>query len=52
VPFLLCSKWCRRDDVQEFSESACAHGALGVFPATDIVPLALANALKLDKYGA
>jgi 2,3-bisphosphoglycerate-independent phosphoglycerate mutase len=52
VPFLLYSKWCRRDDVQEFSESACAHGALGVFPATDIVPLALANALKLDKYGA
>ncbi|MFA5374715.1 MAG: 2,3-bisphosphoglycerate-independent phosphoglycerate mutase [Dehalococcoidia bacterium] len=52
VPFLLCSKWCRRDDVQEFSESACVHGALGVFPATDIIPLALANALKLDKYGA
>jgi 2,3-bisphosphoglycerate-independent phosphoglycerate mutase len=52
VPFLLCSKWCRRDSVQEFSESACSHGALGVFPATDIVPLALANALKLDKYGA
>lgn len=52
VPFLLCSKYCRRDDVKEFSESACAHGALGVFPAIDIVPLALANALKLDKYGA
>ncbi|MFA5367376.1 MAG: 2,3-bisphosphoglycerate-independent phosphoglycerate mutase [Dehalococcoidia bacterium] len=52
VPFLLYSKYCRRDDVKEFSESACAHGALGVFPAIDIVPLALANALKLDKYGA
>jgi 2,3-bisphosphoglycerate-independent phosphoglycerate mutase len=52
VPFLLHSKWCRHDSVQEFSESACSRGALGVFPATDIVPLALANALKLEKYGA
>ena len=52
VPFLLHSKWCRRDSVQEFSESACSHGALGVFPAIDIVPMALANALKLEKYGA
>lgn len=52
VPFLLCSKWCRRDAVSEFSENACSGGALGVFPAIDIVPLALANSLKLDKYGA
>jgi len=52
VPFLLYSKQCRHDSVREFSETACSNGALGVFPATDIVPLALANALKLEKYGA
>ncbi|MEA1959637.1 MAG: 2,3-bisphosphoglycerate-independent phosphoglycerate mutase [Chloroflexota bacterium] len=52
VPFLLYSKYCRRDGVEEFSERACAGGALGNFPAVDIMPLALANALKLDKYGA
>lgn len=52
VPFLLHSRWCRSDDVKEFSESACIHGALGRFPATQIMPLAMANALKLEKYGA
>ncbi len=52
VPFLLRSKWCRPDGVEEFSESACAKGSLGRFPGVDIMPLALANALKLGKYGA
>ena len=52
VPFLLRSRWCRPDGVEEFSERACCLGALGRFPATDVMPLALANALKLDKFGA
>lgn len=52
VPFLLRSKWCRPDGVEEFSESACTKGSLGRFPGADIMPLALANALKLGKYGA
>jgi 2,3-bisphosphoglycerate-independent phosphoglycerate mutase len=52
VPFLLYSRYCRHDDVQEFSERACARGALGRFPATDIMPLAMANALRLTKFGA
>jgi len=52
VPFLLRSQWCRPDRVEEFSERACCLGALGRFPATDVMPLALANALKLDKFGA
>jgi 2,3-bisphosphoglycerate-independent phosphoglycerate mutase len=38
--------------VVEFSESACLRGGLGIFPATQIMPLAMANALKLTKYGA
>jgi 2,3-bisphosphoglycerate-independent phosphoglycerate mutase len=52
VPFLLRSKWCLPDDVPEFSERACAAGALGRFPATQVMPLALAHALRLEKFGA
>ncbi|MBA7633096.1 2,3-bisphosphoglycerate-independent phosphoglycerate mutase [subsurface metagenome] len=52
VPILLYSKWCRSDRVKEFSESACLLGGLGRFPATQIMPLAMANALKLAKFGA
>lgn len=52
VPVLLYSQWCRRDNVGEFSELACASGELGRFPAVDIMPLAMANALKLTKFGA
>jgi len=52
VPVLLYSKWCRPDKVNRFSESACILGGLGRFPATQIMPLAMANALKLNKFGA
>jgi 2,3-bisphosphoglycerate-independent phosphoglycerate mutase len=52
VPILLHSKWCRADAVNEFSESACLRGGLGQFPATQVMPLAMANALKLTKFGA
>ncbi len=52
VPFMLRSRWCRPDDVSEFSERACLAGGMGRFPAVDILPLAMANALKLDKFGA
>jgi len=52
VPVLLYSKWCRSDKVSEFSESACISGGLGRFSATQIIPLAMANALKLNKFSA
>ncbi len=52
VPVLLHSRWCRRDSVSQFSEPACTAGGLGRFPATQVMPLAMANALKLTKYGA
>ena len=52
VPFMLRSKWCRPDNVTEFSERACLTGGMGCFPAIEIMPLAMANALKLDKFGA
>jgi 2,3-bisphosphoglycerate-independent phosphoglycerate mutase len=52
VPVLICSKYCRPDRVKEFSESAFISGGLGRFHATQIMPLAMANALKLTKFGA
>jgi 2,3-bisphosphoglycerate-independent phosphoglycerate mutase len=52
VPTLLWSRYCRPDGVAEFGERACARGSLGVFPATDELPLALGHALRLNKYGA
>ncbi|MBA7621750.1 2,3-bisphosphoglycerate-independent phosphoglycerate mutase [subsurface metagenome] len=52
VPVLLHSKWCRPDKVSQFSESACSSGGLGRFPAIQIMLLAMANALKLTKFGA
>jgi len=52
VPIILYSRWCRPDSVKEFSESVCILGGLGRFPAIQVMPLAMANALKLTKFGA
>jgi 2,3-bisphosphoglycerate-independent phosphoglycerate mutase len=52
VPVLICSKYCRTDDVKEFSEKAFLAGGLARIHATHIMPLAMANALKLTKFGA
>ena len=52
VPTLLHSKCCRTDGSTGFSESACLRGGLGQFEAKYLMPLALANAGRLGKYGA
>jgi 2,3-bisphosphoglycerate-independent phosphoglycerate mutase len=52
VPTLLYSKLVRPDGIPEFGERACARGSLGVLPATHIMPIALANAGRIAKYGA
>ncbi len=52
VPFLMHAKWAREDGVEGFNERACRHGVLGVVPAVDVLPLALAHAGRLTKYGA
>lgn len=52
VPILIHSQWCRPDEVKEFSERNCALGGLGRLLAVEVMPLAMANALKLTKFGA
>ena len=57
VPTLLRSRYCRPDGATgpggpEFGERACGRGSLGVFPATDELPLAMGHAQRLNKYGA
>lgn len=52
VPFLLHSAHCREGNALHFNEQECLKGSLGVFPAVDVMPLAMAHALRLQKYGA
>ena len=53
VPFLLWAPaTARPDDQLNFGERACARGGFGTFSALDTLPLALAHASRLTKYGA
>ncbi len=53
VPTLLWSKLGRADRVGDFGESSCRTGSLGpYFPAVDLIPLGLAYAGRLEKFGA
>jgi 2,3-bisphosphoglycerate-independent phosphoglycerate mutase len=52
VPVLLWAPTCRPDSVIEFGESYCLRGGLGQFPAMYLMPLAMAHAQRLGKYGA
>lgn len=42
----------RPDRASAFGETVCSNGGLGTFPATELMPLALAHAQRLAKYGA
>jgi 2,3-bisphosphoglycerate-independent phosphoglycerate mutase len=52
VPALLWSARCGRDDVERFGERWCLRGGLGLRPTKDLMALMLANAGRLQKYGA
>ncbi|HNQ22015.1 MAG TPA: 2,3-bisphosphoglycerate-independent phosphoglycerate mutase [Phycisphaerae bacterium] len=52
VPVLLAAETCRPDRVSGFGERECLHGGLGQFEARYLLPLALAHAGRLQKYGA
>jgi len=51
-PFMLFSKYIRVDETEQFNEKECVKGGLGRFSAVDVLPLMMANALKLQKFGA
>jgi 2,3-bisphosphoglycerate-independent phosphoglycerate mutase len=53
VPVLLWSRLARKDRVETFGERACLAGALGPhIPARELMPLAIAHAGRLEKFGA
>ncbi|MCC6124364.1 MAG: 2,3-bisphosphoglycerate-independent phosphoglycerate mutase [Pirellulales bacterium] len=52
VPVLLSSPACRPDGCQKFGERETLCGGLGQFSAVYLMPLALAHAGKLGKFGA
>jgi 2,3-bisphosphoglycerate-independent phosphoglycerate mutase len=52
VPTLLYGKYVRADGFTEFGERVCARGSLGRLPAKDLMPIALANAQRIAKFGA
>jgi 2,3-bisphosphoglycerate-independent phosphoglycerate mutase len=51
-PVLLYSRYIRPDGIRRFTERSCVKGQLGRFSAVNLLPLMLANGLKLKKFGA
>ena len=52
VPVLLKSPYVFGKTCGSFSERECLKGELGIFPTVSLMPLALANAGRLKKFGA
>ncbi|WP_324716326.1 2,3-bisphosphoglycerate-independent phosphoglycerate mutase [Carboxydochorda subterranea] len=53
VPVLLWARTARKDRwIQKFGESECARGSLGQVRAVELLPLMLAHAGRLVKFGA
>jgi 2,3-bisphosphoglycerate-independent phosphoglycerate mutase len=52
VPVLLKSPYVLGQTCQMFTERECIKGELGIFPTVNLMPLALANAGRLKKFGA
>ena len=52
LPVLLWSTHVRPDSVTQYGERPCIAGGLGHIHNTDLIPLAMANAGRLAKFGA
>ena len=52
VPVLVAGRTCRPDGLPAFGESECLKGGLGQFQAMYLMPLSLAHADRLGKFGA
>ena len=52
VPVMVRSKVCGADRLERFTEKQCNSGSLGIFPMVELMPVLLANAGRIDKFGA
>jgi 2,3-bisphosphoglycerate-independent phosphoglycerate mutase len=52
VPVLMAAPYLRGGHKGRFDEVSCRSGEIGTIPASHILPLAMAHAGKLDKFGA
>ncbi|MGZ5354579.1 MAG: 2,3-bisphosphoglycerate-independent phosphoglycerate mutase, partial [Actinomycetota bacterium] len=52
VPVLVRGKLSGRDGVERFGERWCREGGLGRRPSRELLPILMANASRLAKYGA
>jgi hypothetical protein len=52
VPVLMSAPYLRGGDGRPFDEVSCRGGQIGTIPAKELVPLAMAHAGKLEKFGA
>lgn len=52
VPIMIKGPYVYGGFSEKFSERECYRGELGVFPSVQIMPLAMANAMRLKKFGA
>ncbi len=52
VPVLMRGPHSGRDDVERFGERWCRSGGLGIRHSIELLPILMANAGRLRKYGA
>jgi 2,3-bisphosphoglycerate-independent phosphoglycerate mutase len=52
VPTMIRSKYSRVDECKKYGERELQKGLLGIIPAMEIMPLAMAKSLKFEKFGA
>ncbi len=52
VPVMVHSEFCGADNTTRFTENQCNSGGLGFFESKYLMPILMANARRMDKYGA
>jgi 2,3-bisphosphoglycerate-independent phosphoglycerate mutase len=52
IPVMINSDYCGADGAMRFTENECNNGGLGTFESRYLINYLLANAMKLNKYGA
>ena len=52
VPVLVHGRWCGADEAARFHEKSARTGSLGTFASRHLMAVLLANAGRLDKFGA